>query len=300
MKTIVPHSTLWQGSWAEDLTPSQEIRQKFMYVQCMGHYCAGPHYGVIDRSGLRSYLLLYTNRGEGVVEYRGQRVSVPAHCSVLLDCDAPHSYYTSEDHEWDLYWIHFHGTCIDGYLGSILENWNVNTTDLPADFFHRIYGYCHREPTLTSYIQCSTELIGLCSQFLLSLRREKEASPVVRTPLVRGAMAYMEEHVTEAISLDALCRHLNVSKFYLAHSFKEQTGFGPAEYLITLRLTKAKSLLRSTTLPVAQIAERCGFNGSSYFIQAFRKREGMTPLAYRKYFLHPEPAKEMLTKSAFP
>ncbi len=285
MRTVLPHSVLKEGSWAEDLTPSQEIRQKFMYVQCMGHYCAGPQYGVIDRSGLRSYLLLYTCSGEGMVEYRGRTVSVPAHCSVLLNCDAPHSYYSAAGRDWELYWIHFSGACIDGYLDSILENWDVNTTDLPADFFSRIYDLCCRDLSIASSIQCSTELIGLCSRFLLSLRGSSQPSPIVRTPLVRSAMAYMEEHMTEALSLDALCRHLHVSKFYLAHSFKEQTGFGPTEYLITLRLSNAKALLRSTSLPVAEIAGRCGFNGSSYFIQAFRKKEGMTPLAYRKYFL---------------
>jgi AraC family transcriptional regulator, melibiose operon regulatory protein len=44
-------------------------------------------------------------------------------------------------------------------------------------------------------------------------------------------------------------------------------------------------MLRCTSIPIGEIAERCGFNSSSYFIQTFKKKEGITPLAYRKYFL---------------
>jgi AraC-like DNA-binding protein len=285
MRTVIPYSNLRKGSWTEDLTPSQEIRQKFMYVQCMGHYYADSHYGVINRSGLRSYLLLYTNSGEGIIEYHSRRVSLPEHCSVILDCNDLHSYYSAANQDWELYWIHFCGTGIDGYLNNIMENWDVNTTDITKDFFQRIYDYCHRDLNISDSIQCSTDIINVCSQFLISLRKGSQNSPIVKTPLIRSAMSYMEEHIGDAFSLDELCSYLNISKFYLAHSFKTQTGFSPTEYLITLRLSNAKSMLRCTSIPIGEIAERCGFNSSSYFIQTFKKKEGITPLAYRKYFL---------------
>ena len=52
MRPLTPYSSLKGNSWAEDFTPSGEIRQKYMYVQCMGHYEATPSYSVISRSNL--------------------------------------------------------------------------------------------------------------------------------------------------------------------------------------------------------------------------------------------------------
>ena len=56
----------------------------------------------------------------------------------------------------------------------------------------------------------------------------------------------------------------------------------PGEYLIRLRLTRAKELLRATDLPVSEIAYRVGMENTSYFISVFRAREGATPQQYRR------------------
>uniref|UniRef100_UPI003568068E helix-turn-helix transcriptional regulator n=1 Tax=Cohnella sp. TaxID=1883426 RepID=UPI003568068E len=70
--------------------------------------------------------------------------------------------------------------------------------------------------------------------------------------------------------------------YHLSKEFKCYTGFSPNEYLIHTRITRAKELLRFTDMPVAEIALSVGVDNVSHFINLFRDRETMTPLAYRK------------------
>ncbi len=81
-----------------------------------------------------------------------------------------------------------------------------------------------------------------------------------------------------------ICSELNISKFYFSRVFKEQMGVSPYEYLINLRIGYSKTLLRSSSYDMLEIARKAGFEDCSYFISVFRKREGITPLKYRKMF----------------
>jgi transcriptional regulator GlxA family with amidase domain len=114
--------------------------------------------------------------------------------------------------------------------------------------------------------------------------RENTRPGADMSPVIQAAVTYMEENCTRDVTLNELCAAMNISKYYFSHCFRRQTGSSPHEYLIGIRITRAKSLLRSTGYTVAEIAELTGFGDSSYFVRCFRAREGVTPLRYRNYF----------------
>jgi AraC-like DNA-binding protein len=60
------------------------------------------------------------------------------------------------------------------------------------------------------------------------------------------------------------------------------TGFGFLDYLTQIRLQEAQRLLRTTALSLSDISEMCGFSGSNYFGDVFRRYTGLSPSAYRK------------------
>ncbi len=283
MRTIIPYANLEKDSWAEDFTPPAEIRQNYMYVQCVGHYRALPGYGVYDRSDLQSYLLLYTSHGCGRVRFRGKELALPPGYATLIDCREPHSYYCEKEEAWDFRWIHFAGDPLLGYLTDFFQHWGIAPNPLGTAFFQELYGTLKKgDPA--SYITCSSDLMKLCSDLLL-FTLQSNTSPGSRiSPVVSSAIKLLEAEFREDIDLTYVCQKLSVSKFYFLRTFKEQTGFTPNEYLITLRLNHAKSLLRSTLLTIEEIALECGFTTSTYFIQVFKKKENVTPLHYRKYF----------------
>ena len=69
---------------------------------------------------------------------------------------------------------------------------------------------------------------------------------------------------------------------YLSRKFREAAGIGVHEYLVFIRLQHAALELITTDDSVTEIALRCGFSDSNYFKDAFKKRYGVTPRAYRK------------------
>ncbi|MDR2304737.1 MAG: helix-turn-helix transcriptional regulator, partial [Treponema sp.] len=73
-----------------------------------------------------------------------------------------------------------------------------------------------------------------------------------------------------------------ISKYYLCHEFKKYIGLSPNEYLITVRLNKAKGLLQSSDLRISEISEITGFASLNHFFYTFKKHEKMSPSEYRK------------------
>lgn len=93
---------------------------------------------------------------------------------------------------------------------------------------------------------------------------------------------YIDEHFTEDICLEDLCQLSYMNKFYLVHAFKKYIGMTPIQYIITLRLSKACSMLKNTDHSIAHIASFIGMSSQSYFAQSFKKAYKMSPLTYRK------------------
>ena len=74
---------------------------------------------------------------------------------------------------------------------------------------------------------------------------------------------------------------VGISDSYLRRGFRAAYGEGALDYLLRLRIRHAKNLLQSEFYTVSEIALRCGFHSSTYFIQCFRAHTGETPNAYR-------------------
>ena len=84
------------------------------------------------------------------------------------------------------------------------------------------------------------------------------------------------------ISLTELAQELGCSRSYISHMFRQKSGCTLKEYCNRLKIEEAKLLLRSTDLPVTEVALSCGYNNFSYFISSSKKVVGMTPLVWRK------------------
>lgn len=102
-------------------------------------------------------------------------------------------------------------------------------------------------------------------------------------PVVLKVINYLDENIRERISLEELSKRFFVSKGTLIYNFKKYTGCSPMEFLLTLRLTKAKEQLVGSKKGMEQIAAECGFSSANYFSLIFKQKEKMSPTSYRKY-----------------
>ena len=93
---------------------------------------------------------------------------------------------------------------------------------------------------------------------------------------------YIKNNLTERLSVDLICKKFLMSKNSLYAAFEEHYGTTVNEYITSVRLDMAKSLLRDTVAPVYEIAEQVGINNYTYFCKLFKKIEGVSPIKYRK------------------
>ena len=95
------------------------------------------------------------------------------------------------------------------------------------------------------------------------------------------ALAYLEEHFSEKLYLEDVCKISLMSESSFSYIFKQVTGSTFTEYLMHLRISRAKELLRESTMTAADIAAACGFSDTAYFSNSFRRTTGQTPTRYR-------------------
>ena len=103
--------------------------------------------------------------------------------------------------------------------------------------------------------------------------------------VISDAKLYMSEHFTDPnLMLQDVAKSVNMSNSRFSTVFSQQNGQTFTEYLISLRLGKAKEMLRTTGVKSTHIARECGYNDSHYFSYIFKKNVGITPSEYRAQF----------------
>jgi len=93
---------------------------------------------------------------------------------------------------------------------------------------------------------------------------------------------YIDSHLAQPLTLGELSEVAALSEFHLARMFRESFGLPPAAWIAQQRLEHARTLLRTTALPLARIAEQCGYANASHFSHRFRESAGVTPSVYRQ------------------
>ena len=96
---------------------------------------------------------------------------------------------------------------------------------------------------------------------------------------------YIDRHYMEPITLQSMGEALRISPYYLSYVFKQMSGYSPVQYLLRRRIGEAQTLLITTELSVARIAEMVGYDSQSYFNLQFTKNVGMPPSRYRHNYI---------------
>lgn len=125
---------------------------------------------------------------------------------------------------------------------------------------------------------------GLVSALLVLVMRLIRINPEDEAALSQECQKikeYLDQNFTSPITLDSLSETVYISKHYLSHLFKEQTGVSPIKYLTSKRMEKACELLSETELPVSEVSKAVGYENPLYFSQVFKRIYGISPVKYR-------------------
>lgn len=98
---------------------------------------------------------------------------------------------------------------------------------------------------------------------------------------IHDAVAFIDEHYTENLSLKQLASVAHMSTSYFSQLFKKINGFSTWDYILSKRIAMAQNLIFNTDIPIYEIADRCGFNNTANFYKAFNKLNLKSPTECR-------------------
>jgi len=108
-----------------------------------------------------------------------------------------------------------------------------------------------------------------------------KTSAGLKAEQLKPALEFIEKNYGGQITLEMLARETGLSPKYFCRCFRAVTHHSPIDYLNHYRIECASFLLTSSDMTIAEIAQRCGYNDSSFFIKQFRRYKQTTPKKYR-------------------
>ena len=267
-------------------TPSNTAKQNYLYLKCAGVTEAVTGFES-DQPVTDSWLLLYTYSGKGELEYMDRRWTVEAGEGFLIDCRQSYSFRCSSSEKWNFIWFNMEGTTLGVYYSQFAAArkpvFEAQASSELGLLIHRLGRTASQKSSAQSELIASTTIINILTS--LVLRGEAfNAGSHAMPGYVEGIMERINSGYAGHITLDTLAAEFNVSKFHLSREFKKYTGYSPNEYLISVRINRAKDLLRRTGYSVGEISQLTGCGDVNHFIQLFKSREKTTPAAFRRHW----------------
>lgn len=125
-------------------------------------------------------------------------------------------------------------------------------------------------------------LLLICRTIWIEKKEVVDASALSPGQRIRD---YIDEHYKDNLDFRLITAELNMNRFYLAHLFKEFSGYSPKQYQTRRRIGEAQNLLLSTDLGVTEVANAVGYDNVNNFHRIFHNLVGIPPARYKKFWL---------------
>jgi AraC family transcriptional regulator, arabinose operon regulatory protein len=288
------HKNIWYGAGRQRIEIPKTILKsrvlgnpllKHLHICSIGYYPKAKDHYTYRKKGLPENFLFYCVDGHGWYQVGDQRYEIGPNEFFILPQNTEHSYGSSEEHPWSIYWIHFGGDSLQ----------ELNSTQAVQKHFKPFYIKNNAEVlSLFSKIYKTLELgysidnllfANMCLSHYLSLfiynSRHYAVAATDKIDCVDSAILHMQGHINENISLKELSKQYNYSVSRFSNLFKKKTGYAPIDYFVQMKMQKACQQLDFTDNSIKSIAFSMGFDDPYYFSKRFRTVIGMSPKKYR-------------------
>ena len=181
---------------------------------------------------------------------------------------------------WSVQWIGLYGKTVEKYMDLLSIDGSCPTLTVTEyyemerilDDLYKLIG------DRNAYAKCHQ--IALIYQFFLLLLRNSSRKTVV--DIAESVKRIIDYNFDKNMTVKDIASMLYISPEHLTRQFAEKYQISPKEYLVEKRIAHAKRLLRETTVSVKEISASVGYADPLYFSRLFKKKEGMSPMAYRE------------------
>lgn len=275
-------NTAYLGEMHEDIVD----KSKPLLVTAVGYYRLErtPVVKTVRHTPRGDYQLLYISSGRLHLYEDGRERIVPKGNMLLFRPGKPQFYNIYLEDSPETYWVHFTGSAVEELLDryGMPREERVFFTGVSADY-QQLFNQMIRELQLRRANFEELLNLNLRHVFLMINRFIKEGNELDTDSLneVERAIHYFNESYNKAISVKEYAASRHISDCWFGRIFKKVTKSTPMQYIISLRMTSAKSLLENTSQSIIRIARSVGYDDAYYFSKLFKKHIGLSPTEYR-------------------
>lgn len=234
--------------------------------------------------GRSDFHLVFVSRGKGHITVKGEKITVTQKQAFVFYPDEPQIYSFQKEENSAVYWVHFTGFGCNALLddlknkyGNLLPLYNF-TADIEQYFYRMCHVFRAKEPYFEEI--CNGLLLTILGFVGKSLQGGEGETQTY--DFIEQIIGDMRVDPSREFCVKTLAKIHNVSPNRLIFLFKKSTGVSPVQYLIDLRIRKAKELLLFSNFTVSQIGELVGYGDYAYFSKLFKRHTGISPISYRK------------------
>lgn len=247
------------------------------YEECASGYSYGPK--------IRSYHLIhFVLHGKGELHINEHIFQLSAGDAFLIPAGKVSYYKASKDDPWCYAWISFLGINSQMYLYQLM----TSTDDIyiihgldTVKYKERISDIIALQGTSTgNYFQANGVLFQVMAMLFDDI--DFKESSWGKNSVVDEVKYYLDINYAEKIKLQDVAKFFGIHPNYLTRIFHEKYSVSPKQYLMDLKLKKARRLLTTTELSVSVIASSLGFDDQLAFSKNFKKEYSVSPTEYRK------------------
>lgn len=183
------------------------------------------------------------------------------------------------------YWIHFdlYPNAELAKLLSLPYVVTVGKDDPSRETFRRLVE-ANDSDRLTDRLNAKAYLLQLIARYVELASPDAVLVGNRDEERLQDLLAYIHEHLDEHLGNDEMAAHCHMHPTHFIRYFRGKTGQTPARYVTERRMESAKRMLEESTLTVAEIMERVGFEEPSHFARLFRKHYALSPTEYRRKY----------------
>ena len=239
-------------------------------------------YTILRSNGRRDFHFLYLQNGWLDIEVGTAKARLTrGQCAVFLPNVRQMYSFTAAGDPVSLY-LHFTGQAAAEAMQYLRPTENMIYTISDQTLFESLFHRLNRLHNLqqSAALQIPEENSILLQLITIVCRSSADNEAPIRSDIL-SAMEYMREHMQEQINFQTFAETLHLSYSRFAHLFTQAIGVSPQQYLLRLRLDRARGFLRDSSMSVSEVAESTGFNDPFYFSRMFSKAFGLSPRAFR-------------------